>query len=277
MTINKDRQSHLPVPFIFSQSSLHDYSDCERRFYLRYIAQLTWPAVESEPILENERRQMEGQLFHRLVQQHWLGLPSDKLTRMANTSTLSQWWENYLNYDFHLDEHEIYPELNLTAQIGNHRLTANYDLVAIRDDKIYIFDWKTYQKRPRENLLAKTYQTRVYRTLMVQAGGYLTKNIAINPEKVEMVYWLANFPMQPILFPYNTSQSVRDWQHLDAMIDKIDTQEEFPMTADDKKCKFCPYRSYCDRGISAATFDDDYEPLLEISDLSLDQIPEIEI
>ncbi|MFH2039947.1 MAG: PD-(D/E)XK nuclease family protein [Chloroflexota bacterium] len=277
MAIIKDRQSHLPVPFIFSQSSLHDYSDCERRFYLRYIAHLTWPAIESEPILENERRQMEGQFFHHLVQQYWLGLPIENLTRMANTSTLSLWWENFLNYDFHLDEYEIYPELNLTAQIGNHRLTANYDLIAIRDDKIYIFDWKTYQKRPRENLLAKTYQTRVYRTLMVQAGGYLTKNIAINPDKVEMVYWLANFPMQPILFPYNTSQSVRDWQHLDAMIDKIDTQEEFPMTADDKKCKFCPYRSYCDRGISAATFDDDYEPLLEISDLSLDQIPEIEI
>jgi hypothetical protein len=273
----KTLTSHLPVPFTFSQSSLQDYSDCERRFNLRYIEQLTWPAVESEPVLENERRQMEGQIFHRLVHQHWLGLPIDKLTRMANTSTLSQWWENYLNYDFHLGEYEIFPELSLTSQVGKHRLTAKYDLVAIGHDKLLIFDWKTYQKRPREEWMAVTYQTRVYRSLLVQAGSFLKKNISINPEKVEMVYWLANFPLQPIRFPYNTSQSNRDWQHLDGMISTIDVQEEFPMTADDKKCNYCPYRSYCDRGISAAAYDDDYEPLLEMSELTLDQIPEIEI
>ncbi len=277
MVINKDRKSHLPVPFIFSQSSLQDYSDCERRFNLRYIAQLTWPAVESEPILENERRQMEGQTFHRLVQQHLLGLPVDKLTGLANSSNLSEWWENYLNYDFHLSEYEIHPEINLTAQIGKHRLTANFDLLAIGQEKILIFDWKTYQKRPREEWLAKTYQTRVYRSLLVQAGSFLTNNISINPEKVEMIYWLANFPMQPIQFPYDTSQSLRDWQHLDAMISRIDAQEEFPMTADNKKCNYCPYRSYCDRGISSAAHDDETEPLTEMSELTLDQIQEIEI
>jgi len=277
MEIKKKHNQLLPVPFTFSQSSLQDYHDCERRFYLRYIEQLTWPAVESEPVLENERRQMEGQTFHRLVQQHWLGLPVDKLTRMANTPTLSQWWENYLNYDFNLGGFEIFPELSLNSQVGKHRLTAKYDLVAVGDGKLFIFDWKTYNKKPREEWMAITYQTRVYRSLLVQAGGYLINNKSVIPEMVEMVYWLANFPSQPIRFPYNTSQSNRDWQHLDVMISRIDTQQEYPMTADDKKCKFCLYRSYCDRGISAADYDDDHEPLLEMSDLTWDNIPEIEI
>jgi len=277
MVTKPNLNSHLPVPFTFSQSSLQDYTDCERRFFLRYIEQLTWPAVESEPVLENERRQKEGQIFHRLVQQHWLGLPIDMLTRMANTPTLNQWWENFLNYDFNLGEYEIFPEINLISQVGKHRLIAKYDLVAVGDGKLFIFDWKTYNKKPRDEWMAKTYQTRVYRSLIVQAGGYLVNNRSVNPEMVEMVYWFANFPNQPIRFPYNTSQSNRDWQHIDVMISRIDTQEEYPMTADDKKCKYCPYRSYCDRGISAAIYDDDFEPLLEMSELTLDNIPEIEI
>jgi hypothetical protein len=65
----------LPNGFIFSQTSLQDYSDCRLRFQLRYLEKMEWPAVEMEPALENERRQMEGQYFHRLVQQHTLGIP----------------------------------------------------------------------------------------------------------------------------------------------------------------------------------------------------------
>ncbi len=82
----------LPAPFSFSQSSLQDYSDCARRFQLRYIDQLHWPAVESEPVVENERRMLEGQIFHRMVQQHLLGVPKEKLERMANSSNLQRWW-----------------------------------------------------------------------------------------------------------------------------------------------------------------------------------------
>ena len=35
--------------FVFSQSSLQDYVDCARRFELRYIDELRWPAVVAEP------------------------------------------------------------------------------------------------------------------------------------------------------------------------------------------------------------------------------------
>jgi len=36
--------SNLPAPFTFSQSSLQDYYDCPRRFELRYLSRLIWPA-----------------------------------------------------------------------------------------------------------------------------------------------------------------------------------------------------------------------------------------
>ena len=44
-----DPKSKLPPQFAFSQSSLQDYMDCPRRFQLRYLDRLIYPAAESEP------------------------------------------------------------------------------------------------------------------------------------------------------------------------------------------------------------------------------------
>jgi hypothetical protein len=220
---------------------------------------------------------VEGELFHHLVQQYWLGLPVDKLTRSAETSGLKDWWDNFLNYDFKLAECKIHPELVLAMQIGKNRLIAKYDLVAVGQSKITIFDWKTNQKRPSEEAMAVHYQTRVYRNLMVNAGGTLMiSSQVIKPEQVEMVYWFVNFPNQPIHLPYTTAQSERDGQHLNQLISHIEVKESFPLTPDEKKCKFCLYRSYCDRGISAAELDDENLIEVDMPTLDLDQVSEIE-
>ncbi|MCJ7584230.1 MAG: PD-(D/E)XK nuclease family protein, partial [Anaerolineales bacterium] len=122
-------KSQIENPFTFSQSSLQDYADCPRRFQLRYIEQLAWPAVETEPAIENERHQQEGVLFHRLVQQHLIGLPAEKLARLANTPDLRRWWGNWQDFRSLADLGSLYPELTLSAPLGEHRLLAKYDLV----------------------------------------------------------------------------------------------------------------------------------------------------
>jgi hypothetical protein len=148
-------KTSLPEAFTFSQSSLQDYVDCPRRFQLRYLEQMQWPAVESEPILEAERRQREGQLFHRLVQQHLIGLPDEKLTPLASTSDLSRWWEAFHTHGPDLDDYTTYAELALSAPIDKYRLLAKYDLVAVRPgQQALIFDWKTYHKRPKDEWMA---------------------------------------------------------------------------------------------------------------------------
>jgi hypothetical protein len=92
-----------------------------------------------------------------------------------------------------------------------------------------------------------------------------------------MMYWLANFPDQPIQYPYSSIQSKRDWQHMTQVISRIETTRDFSVTPDEKKCNYCMYRSYCDRGISAPELDDyEQEPQLEMSALTLDGIQEIE-
>ena len=40
--------------FRFSQGSLQDYVDCQRRFQLRYVVNQSWPDVQAEPLMELE-------------------------------------------------------------------------------------------------------------------------------------------------------------------------------------------------------------------------------
>ena len=273
-------KSELPASFSFSQSSLQDYFDCPRRFQLRYIERLAWPAVETEPVLENERRQQEGQLFHRMVQQHLVGLPVEKLTRQASSADLARWWGNYLGYEFELDGYSKYTELALTTPAGSHRLLAKYDLVAISPGrKAVIFDWKTYHKRPKDEWMAARMQTRVYRALLVQAGAYLNRTVSIQPEQIEMIYWYADFPSEPTHLPYNSGQYKRDQDALAGIINEIDDLRNFPLTVDEKKCSFCPYRSYCDRGGKAGALDEsDSEMETSSTEFSInfEQVAEIE-
>jgi hypothetical protein len=267
----------LPSGFAFSQSSLQDYSDCPRRFQLRYIEQLQWPAVETEPVLENEHRQQEGQLFHRMVQQHLIGLPAEKLTRLANSPDLARWWDNYLGSKFDFTGYAQHAEITLAAPVGTYRLLAKYDLIAvIPGECAVIYDWKTTHKRPRDEWMAARLQTRVYRAMLVQAGTYLNNGTPLLPEQIEMIYWYAETPSEPAHFPYNATQHKRDWETLTGLISEIGNHRHFPMTEDEKKCSYCPYRSYCSRGEKAGTMDELAETELTATEINYEQIAEIE-
>ncbi len=268
----------LPANFVFSQSSLQDYVDCPRRFSLRYLTQMVWPGAESEPVAEYERRQQEGLLFHRLVQQHLLGLPDERLGRLATGPDLERWWQNFLEADLDLKGSDLHTELTLTSPIGKYRLVAKYDLVARRNGTVRIFDWKTYARRPREEELANRWQTRVYRFLMVKAGTYLNGGVPILPEQVQMLYWFADYPSNPVVLPYDKSQLARDGSALEAIITEISAADEFRLTDDLDHCRFCIFRSYCDRGKVAAISageDRDSEPE-STWDINFEQISEIE-
>jgi len=275
--LSQAQQRKLPDSFTFSQSSLQDYTDCPRRFQLRYIEQLHWPAVETEPVKENEIRQQEGQLFHRLVQQHLIGLAVEKLSALANTAHLSRWWENYLQADFKLEDARKLTELTLSAPIGESRLMAKYDLVAVQSDgKVVLYDWKTYQKRPRDEWMAARLQTRVYQAMIVQAGAYLNGGVPFEPEGVEMIYWYAESPSAPSHLPYDTTHYKRDWKALTGLTNEIKNHQHFPLTEDERKCAFCMYRSYCNRGIEAGKAGDLEEIPSTGPDANFEQIAEIE-
>ena len=261
----------------FSQSSLQDYVDCARRFQLRYLERLSYPAVESEPALENEKHQQEGEYFHRLVQQHLIGIPDEQVSKLANTPNLQRWWDNWKDFRSLQQFGSLYSEATLSAPLGNFRLLAKYDLISINNGKAIIYDWKTYRKRPRNEWLSARMQTRVYRALLVNAGAHLNNGQPFEPEQIEMMYWFADFPNDPARFSYTPEQYKRDWDLLTKLSSEVESASSYPLTDDRQKCAYCPYRSYCERGIRAGDLNQAEAEMEaeELFDVNFEQIGEI--
>lgn len=253
----------LPTDFQFSQGSLQDYVDCPRRFQLHHLQRVAWPAIEAEPALENERFMQQGAAFHRLVHQQLLGLPVEQLSRLVTDPDLSRWWRNYLeNRPADLLPPTYYPESLLSAPIGDYRLVARYDLVAVDTGRrAAIVDWKTSRRRSPRRWLAERLQTQVYPYLLVQAGAHLNGGQPLEPEQVEMIYWFADFPDQPERFAYDAAQYKADEAYLESLVEQIASRaaedDGFPLTTERRHCRHCRYRSLCRRGVEADRLDDE--------------------
>jgi len=195
-----------------------------------------------------ETRQKEGLEFHRMVHQHLLGIPPEELGNAASSENVRSWWDNYGAANLQLEGWAMRSELTLYAMIGPHRLVAKYDLIACRDSHAVIYDWKTWGRRPTDEWLSRRWQTRVYRALLVKGGAVLNEGQPFIPEDVSMIYWFAEFPGDPATISYDSLQLERDWAAIQAQISEIADRQSFPMTEHRRRCRFCVFRSYCDRG-----------------------------
>ncbi len=246
---------NLPDEFVYSASSLQDFIDCPRRFYLRYGLGLAWPQLITVPAQEREQHLLAGTAFHRLVQQHLAGVPAARLERFALESggRLAQWWDAYLHYG--LAERlpgKRYVEFSLSTPFCERRLMAKYDLLVVGEDgALTIVDWKTSLRKPRcENLLAQA-QTRAYRYVLAQAGGKLSGREQVEPGSVRMIYWFAEFPGEPEELVYDAERCTADGEILCRVAEEIDGRkrmEDFEESARSESCKVCNYSSYCERG-----------------------------
>jgi hypothetical protein len=291
----------MPVDFRFSQSNLQDYVDCPRRFELRHLQHIAWPAVEVEPLLEHERHRKLGEFFHRLVQQHLLGVPVERLSRMAaglrlGGPELESWWQNYLKSAITTGASrspgKYYPEISLVGSIGGANLTAKYDVVLVNEGSegtsCTILDWKTTHRRTQRSWLSSRLQTRVYLYLMTAAGECLNGGISFAPGQVEMIYWFAGFPNESICFNYFEGQFEEDRRFLANLIKDIQAagNGDFQACTDPQNCLFCVYRSFCERGVKPGMYWDEtdgegfpqhVDALEECNDkLDFEQIAEIE-
>lgn len=274
--------SQLPATFQFSQSSLQDYVDCARRFELRYLQQLKYPAAEAEPLAEHERQMQLGDDFHRLVQQYQAGVPEALLTATLKDETMRRWWVNYLKYGLTGLPAQRYTEVTLTAMLDGFRLIAKYDLLAVEPgQKLVIMDWKTSGKRPTRERLAKRLQTIVYRYMLVEAGMQLNGGTPVQPEQISMMYWFAEYPEQPLIFDYDARQHQEAGEYLLGLIRDIQARTDFELTSDTNHCNYCVYRSLNQRGTAAGNLWEEDQLGIEADvtpdmGFDFDQIAEIE-
>jgi len=250
----------LPNTFQFSQSSLQDFDTCPRRFKLRYLEKLRWPAIESEPVEAAERLAELGQDFHRLVQQHLVGLDVDTLNASLGSAEaeLRQWWQNYLAHrPAALFESQIYPELTLSTPLRGYRLLARFDALAAQPDGTFvIIDWKTSEQKPARQVLEQRMQTRVYPYVLAMAGAAFNNGQPIKPAAIKMVYWYPQYPDEPEIFKYNQKLLRRDERLLSDLIERVKhaaEHDDFPLVETQKPCMYCIYRSLCNRGVQAGT------------------------
>jgi RecB family exonuclease len=276
----------LPETLIFSQSNLQDYIDCPYRFYLRYIRHTKWPALVVGDALEFEKRGQTGARFHRLIQQYLLGVSESRLTELAAADpepNISRWWDKFLTVIPPLLEGQRYVEMTLGASLGGQRLIAKYDLILARPDGgLAIYDWKTSSRKIRKAWLLERAQTRLYRLLLALSGSVLTSGETVTPAQIEMNYWFAPHPEAMVSLPYTREAFDADRAYFSDLTEEIRTRpaEAFTRTSDLSKCRFCVYRSHCDRGTAAGDLADleDFFPEAETAEpeLDFDQIAEIE-
>jgi hypothetical protein len=138
-----------------------------------------------------------------------------------------------------------------------------------------IVDWKTERKRPTRAQLVSRIQTRVYRYVLVEAGAALNGGRPVKPEQITLIYWFAEFPAEPEVLPYDSAQHAEDATFLTGLVDEIAGRADliWPLTTDETRCRYCIYRSLCERGITAGTGDEgELESDLEIELAEVEEI-----
>jgi CRISPR/Cas system-associated exonuclease Cas4 (RecB family) len=294
----------LPPNFTFNQLSLQAFKDCPRRFWLAYIEQLPWPAVEASPVQEHEELSRQGKRFHRLVERTEIGMDADhvasQIDQFADPALASQ-YAAYLAHrprDLPTAVHEVELMLSTALPLGDQRggetpvvrLVAQYDLVAAEErGRVVIIDWKTGRRVPSKPIIQEHMQSVLYPFVLVEASAGLPWG-PVRPEQVEMRYWFTAAPEQPMVFPYDGAQHDRIRVRLQKLIDAIErgkTEADFPKVEDTpanrrRFCAFCVYRSRCDRGTQAGDVEEMVDPTDFFSgdvggslEFTLDEVEEI--
>lgn len=255
----------------FSQRSLADYLICKRRFRLRYIDRLSWPAPFSQADEELEALMELGRDFHQAVHQKFVNVEPAELIAGNPDRRLAAWWGAFANHALpQLPNGERWPEAALTVPMGDSWLVARFDLLIVSSaGEATIFDWKTGQVPARDEL-ARHMQTRVYPFVLAEAGASYNHHQPIPPDRITMAYWHAQAPERFVEFPYSLEAHERSRQDLQALIDEIVAlpADSFTKVGDLGPCRRCNYRAYCGRDVEPA-------PAVELVDEAVDFLMEL--
>ena len=246
-----------------SQSAIDTYQRCPRRYYLRYVRGLDWPAPLTSSELDFEQAMRRGEHFHLLIQQQSLGMDVTPMVDASDDEILRNWWHSFLD---HARTHmpavtrAQYTEVELAVTIEGVTVVAKFDNLAIEEDGgILIFDWKTGTPRTVEHL-ARTWQSVVYQFIATERGGQLRQPATlpkVEARQVHLTYWHARDAQHPVRLPYDDQMHEEGRRRLTSVIAEMkgliecDQEAVFVHTPNEGECRHCPYRSYCERGREA--------------------------
>ncbi|MBB6214050.1 CRISPR/Cas system-associated exonuclease Cas4 (RecB family) [Anaerosolibacter carboniphilus] len=230
----------------FSQYGLQLFQGCPLRFKKRYLEGLTWKLnrLANSDVFHGQE---QGRLFHILAERYFLGIPTG-IEKIHQEKTLHQWMEALKLFLPVLPENQYFPEFELRLHKGEVKLQGKYDLIRVdREGKVTIFDWKTEEKILSLPKVQRSFQTILYRFLMVEAGAAILRE-TVKPENIHMIYWQPNHPGKAIKLAYTTELYEQDKKFLESMIKEIkafDFDAYHKEQTDVKICRYCEYHSIC--------------------------------
>ncbi len=230
----------------FSQYGLQLFQGCPLRFKRRYLEGLTWKfnRLGNPDALQGQE---QGRLFHLLAERYFLGI-STGIEKMPQEKTLHQWIKALNVFVPLTPENQYFPEFELRLNKGDLRLQGKYDLIRVDPGgKITIFDWKTEERLLSLPKVQRSFQTMLYRFLMVEAGAVVLGE-TVKPESIDMIYWQPNHPSQAIQLKYSKELYDQDKKILESMVAEIkvfnfNTYKK--EQTDIKICRYCEYHSIC--------------------------------
>ena len=257
--------------FVFSAHNLQDFVDCERRFELKYLLKQAWPAVQSEPVLEVERRIRIGREFHYMIHQFLSGIPMSALRKLQVDAEVENWLDQFEQFFGKFSFVRFQSELSVVQPHGDYYLTAIFDFTGwTSDQKAIIMDWKTSHYPLRREWIEKKVQSYLYPYLSYENRHQVfTDSEEIHCSDIEMLYWNASFPGSIVTLPYSENQHEENRHKLDELIGQIThlPMGKFRKTTDHKKCAYCLYRSLCQRGVTAGSIEAEAGEILDIDAL----------
>jgi hypothetical protein len=233
-----------------SQARLLAFLTCRRRFQLRYLDQLSWPVT---PLMPRQRSSVEqGRKFHQLLERFFLNLPVNEID--IPDRQLRLWWKRFEEHVLPLPPGRTLPELRLTVPVGRHFITGRFDLVIIGYEKdqpaVHIYDWKTSQPRPVEQL-QDDWQSKLYLAMLAESKNALIRESGtLTSEQIKLTYWYVTDPVSPHTITYSPEQHEQNWAEIQMLVIDIDNcleTDQWPLTDNWSHCRSCTYWAYCGR------------------------------
>lgn len=233
----------------FSASALRTYQTCQLKFKRRYIDGLFWPDdwVKDKASKETQRL---GQLFHTLAERYYLrGKIPD--SREVIEDKVANWLERLVDFRPYNEQDQFLPEHRLQFNSGELKLLAKYDLLHITDDdRVVIYDWKTYRNNSKKSYLQRSMQTIMYRYLLARAGGDYSQTGSWQPGEITLIYWNPRYPNDSKKFPYSSEQYKKDEEKIKQLIAQVkntdyEVDDDVLATSEQNNCLSCEYRPIC--------------------------------
>ena len=249
--------------FIFSANNLQNYVDCPRRFELKYLLKQGWPALVSQPVQKLEEKMAMGSEFHHLTHQFLEGLPAALLCQFITNVQVLEWFDHFTAFIPQFTKGAYFSEHTSYASIENFKTIAVFDFIAYsEEDKIIIIDWKTITKEPNQLFYQDQIQTKLYPVVAFDSLPYIF-NIGpkISPSKLSLLYWFPAFPKKSFAFHLTLETYNESKRFLGSLMQEIAETPlgEFQRTDNLNRCRYCQYRSLCERGAEAAPLEKEDE------------------